>query len=293
MRIMELLHRWPVAALRVISTEDLQEEGYSWPGSSMLNSALQKRSIRSRRTASSSWMSVRRPCTYSEVVSGGVKQSLSLRRSERLGWKTLLSRVLSSLPSAEAASSPMTDQKAALMSAPESRPRAALWRATCVGAERLNSSRLRSTPLARPEETRDGCTPIGPKERWNWRVARPALSVALRCLAGCTNCLAARPALIILEGCRAPESANLSRPTPAETLAGCTPIGPKERWNWRVARPALSVAPRCLAGWTNWRAASPALIMRAGARAPDRENFSKLTPAATLVGWTPMGPKVR
>merc|ERR1719330_1307535 len=160
--------------------------------------------------------------------------------------------------------------------------------AISVGADRLNSSRFRSTP-----ETRAGWTPMGPKERWNWRVARPALRVALRCLAGWTNWRAARPALIIRAGCLPAESANLSRPTPAETRAGCTPIGPKERWNWRVARPALSVALRCLAGWTNWRAARPALIILAGCLLLESANLSMPTPAETRAGCTPTGPNER
>merc|ERR1719412_453923 len=179
-------------------------------------------------------------------------------------------------------------QKASLISMPSSSLATMSDLVISVGADRLNSSRFRSTPW-----TRAGWTPMGPKERWNCRVARPALRVALRCRAGWTNWRAARPALIILAGCLPAESANLSRPTPADTRAGWTPMGPKERWNWRVARPALSVALRCLAGWTNWRAAKPALIILAGCLAPDNWNLSRPTPAETRAGWTPIGPKER
>ena len=34
-------------------------------------------------------------------------------------------------------------------------------------------------------------------------------------------------------------------------------MGPKERWSLGVVRPALRVALKCLAGWTNWHTASP------------------------------------
>ena len=58
--------------------------------------------------------------------------------------------------------------------------------------------------------------------------------------------------------------ASLSRLTPAKARVGRTPVGPKERWSWRTARPGPRVSLPLLAGGP----AEPA-VCRAGQ--PDSE----------------------
>mmetsp|Transcript_106288 Transcript_106288/g.216750 ORF Transcript_106288/g.216750 Transcript_106288/m.216750 type:complete len:239 (-) Transcript_106288:304-1020(-) len=174
-----------------ISMEELQERGKSGPALSVLKLALQKWLFLSWRNFSSAWTSSLSLRKCEGQVSGGMKQSPSSRRSERVELKMALNKLLSASLSTSALS--RLDQKAP----PTTREGSAHWKLLAqlpspafasVASERSNWPRLRSTPLG-PGLI---AAPPGPARTRRPMADTPTTAGAMRaaCLVGATAAMA-------------------------------------------------------------------------------------------------------
>mmetsp|Transcript_65075 Transcript_65075/g.151149 ORF Transcript_65075/g.151149 Transcript_65075/m.151149 type:complete len:266 (-) Transcript_65075:1786-2583(-) len=141
----------PCDTSRSTPNVDVHVEGNNGPASSAANSLLKKSSFLRRRTSSSSSISSRNWRRYSELVSGGMKSSPSLRLSDSSGSKSAFRRVLSSSANVDPALRLV--QKTLLKTTCESGnrkpPPLSLLASTSRGVDRSKLSRLRSTPFGR------------------------------------------------------------------------------------------------------------------------------------------------
>mmetsp|Transcript_102726 Transcript_102726/g.295796 ORF Transcript_102726/g.295796 Transcript_102726/m.295796 type:complete len:242 (+) Transcript_102726:785-1510(+) len=191
-------------------TQDVQSAGKTGPGLSMLKSELKNCSLRRERSTRSALTSCLSFVMWAESVGGGTKCSPSSRRSESCGWKMSKNRARSSganstpfCSSAQKALPPIAILASAAWTASPHLP-------FSEAAERLNLSKLRSTPcgapmlkpaatFGAPSPAREAAMDIvalkGADKRANWRAgptARPVRVEAMRLVAGRPS--TARPA---------------------------------------------------------------------------------------------------
>mmetsp|Transcript_54458 Transcript_54458/g.153359 ORF Transcript_54458/g.153359 Transcript_54458/m.153359 type:complete len:204 (+) Transcript_54458:1014-1625(+) len=183
---------------------------------------------------------------YSQLGSGGTNRSPSSRLSDRLGLKRSLRKCLSSSSNTDPAPQSRLDQKAPPTTACMSGGWGYLPRAsTCLGADRSNASRLRSTPRARvwPSTPMDGFSLAWPRARSS-SIVRPKTACVWR----------PRPVLAGMRAAAMRLTLSMMKPAPAGWSAvppeAAPPIVVEVTLRWRTAPPANLSRPKSTPPYT-------------------------------------------